>query len=207
MSLGGCLRAWIALVALEIILTLAFVPAERLHALIASEIATSRAAVGAAETERIVAAAQEDLHWFIAAVPFAASREPANSEDSPITGATRGSQLVGERLRALAFLGVYRLCWLRTALAPLLACVIAAAIDGLAVRRRRAFTFATTSTVIYNAASYLMVSTSMLPLMYFIAPMPIPVACLPFAGLAVAGAVWTLLAHLPGAAPIVGLRT
>jgi len=87
------------------------------------------------------------------------------------------------------------------------ACVIAAAIDGLAVRRRRAFTFATTSTSIYNAASYLVLSAAMLPLLYLVAPIPVPTAALPLAGLAVAGAVWTFFAHLPGAAPIVGLRT
>jgi|GEM_PF-2835116 len=207
MSLVGSLRAWIALVALEIILTLAFVPAERLHALIASEIATSRAAVGEAETERIVAAAQKYLRRLIEVLPFAATREPAGTEESPMTGAKRGSALVGERFRALAFLGAYRLCWLPAALGPFVACVIAAAIDGLAVRRRRAFTFATTSTSIYNAASYLVLSAAMLPLLYLVAPIPVPTAALPLAGLAVAGAVWTFFAHLPGAAPIVGLRT
>ena len=124
-----------------------------------------------------------------------------------MTGARRASVLVGERLRALLLLGVYRLRWLRTALAPLLAFVIAAVVDGLAVRRRRAFTFATTSTVIYNAASYVVLSAAMLPLLYLAAPVPVPTAALQLAGLAVAGVVWTFFAHLPGAAPIVGLRT
>ena len=207
MSLGGFLRAWIALVGLEIILTLAFVPAERLHVLIASEVATSRAAVGEVETERVVAAAQKDLRGLIEAFPFAATRESTGTEESPMTGAKRGRALVGERFQALAFLGAYRLRWLQTVLGPSVALVIAAAIDGLAVRRRRAFTFATTSTSIYNAASYLVLSASMLPLLYLAAPIPVPTATLPLAGLAGAGAVWTFFAHLPGAAPIVGLRT
>ena len=207
MSLGGCLRAWIVLTALEVVLTLAFVSAERLHSLIVGEIAAARAVVGETETERIVTAAREDMRHLIEALPFGEAREAPTVEASPMTGAKRGSALVAERLQALLLLGAYRLRWLWTALPAFLACVTAAAIDGLAVRRRRAFTFATTSTVIYNAASYLVLSAAMLPLLYLVIPIPLPIAALPLAGLAVAGAVWTFFAHLPGAAPVIGLRT
>lgn len=212
MSLGGCIRAWIILLALEIVFTLAFVPPARLRALIAAELTASRAALGERDADRVVSMSHEAFRAVLEALP-ALNPETDRSGDapqwleSPMQGAQRAIAIGLERVHGVLFLALYRLHWMREALIPLVACVAAAAVDGLAVRRRRAFTFATTSTAIYNAASYFVLSASMLPLLYLFAPIAVPAAALPLAGLAVAGAVWMFCAHLPGAAPIIGLRT
>ncbi len=212
MSLGGCIRAWIILLALEIVFTLAFVPPARLRALIAAELTASRVVLGERDTDRVVSVSNEAFTTVLEAWPALnpeadSSRDALQWLESPMQGAQRGIAIVRERVHGLLFLALYRLNWMREALIPLIACVAAAAVDGLAVRRRRAFTFATTSTALYNAASYFVLSASMLPLLYLFAPIALPAAVLPLAGLAVAAAVWTFCAHLPGAAPIIGLRT
>ena len=203
MSLAGFLRVWLALFALENLLTLAFVPPPRLRTVMASEIAESRRVLGDEATERAVRGARESFKAVVRAMPFLEARDES---ESPIRPARRGFDRVLERGQALVELALYRASVQGGFLIPILAIITAAAIDGLAMRRRRAFSFATTSTAVYNTASYLVLSTLVLPLLYLAAAVPVSPAFFPIIGIAAAGAVWVFLAHLPGAAPIIRSR-
>ncbi|HXN15428.1 MAG TPA: DUF4400 domain-containing protein, partial [Usitatibacter sp.] len=128
-------------------------------------------------------------------------------DEYPAEPTQRGITIVIERLRSLLFLALYRLSAIGEAALPLMLGILAAAIDGLAVRRRRAYSFATTSTAAYNAATYILLSLSMSAFLYLVAPLALPAALLPLAAFGAAGAVWIVFAHLPGAGPLIGLRT
>jgi lipopolysaccharide export LptBFGC system permease protein LptF len=195
---------WIALFALEILLTLSFVPPHRLRAVISAELTESKRMLGDENADRAVRAANDAYGNLLAATPLVGARE---EPESPIRPARRGIDVILARGEALLYLALFRINTLRGLAIPTMALVFAAAVDGLAMRRRRAFSFATTSTAVYNAASYLVLSFSVLPLLYLMAPVPVSPAALPIAGIAAAGAVWVFLAHLPGAAPISRWRT
>ena len=206
MSLGGCLRGAIAVLVLEVVLTLAFVSSTRLEAIASQDIASGAAMVGAGAQERITTTTGSALAWFHEA--WSRDEHPsAEQEDAVIAPAQRGSDRV--RRKALAFLQIFtiRLAIAREFIGPALACMVAAAIDGLAIRRRRAFTFATTSTVVYNAATYGLLLAVMIPLLYFAAPVALSMWAFPMAGLGMVLATWAFFAYFPGAAPIIGLRT
>ena len=209
MSLGGCLRMWLAILVAEIGLTLMLVPPAKIQALVEAELSDSRVLLGAADTDRVVEATNRSFEAVVGSVGSSAPRPPhiADSDEPVAQGMARASSVVIERVRGVVYLALYRLHWMRESILPLSLIAIAAAIDGLVVRRRRAYTFTSTSTSAYSAATYLVLSASFLPLFYLVAPVAVPAAALPLAGLAFAGAIWVLFAHLPGAGSIMGLRT
>lgn len=200
---------WVILLVGEILLTLAFVPPAKIRTLVETELANSRALLGQRDTDRVIGATNRSFEAIVAPRPSSAAgrpESPGGAEERVVQGLGRASSVVMERVRGLAYLALYRLHWMGESILPLSVISVGAAIDGLVVRRRRAYTFTSTSTSAYSAATYLVLSASFLPLLYLVAPIAVPAAALPLAGLAFAGAVWVFFAHLPGAGSIMGLR-
>ena len=204
MTLGGCLRMWLIVFFIEAVCLLAFVSPEKVRAVIAAEVEDSRARLGAEDTERIVVATNATFGELFDATPDIATAVP----DDRLAGTIEKLKVaIHQRLEAVVYLVAYRLSWLRAGLLPVAFISIAAGVDGLVVRRRRAYAFSSTSTSAFGAGAFLVLSASMLPLLYLIAPVRVPVLALPLAGLAFSGAVWLICAHLPGAGTIRGLNS
>lgn len=211
MTLGKCFQLWFGLLVVCIVLILVFISPTWLSGVVAREVAESRMTVGSKDTDRVVAATNE---WYLCAferheMRVAQTKAKTVQHNGARTSIALNRLLAGavERFDYIGYLIMFRLQWLVEAGMPILLFVIAAAIDGLAIRRRRAYTFAYTSTVVYNASSYVVLTVAFLPLIYLIAPVVVPVTFLPFAGIGIAAAVWVFFAHLPGAAPMIGMRT
>jgi len=205
MTLGGCFRFGVAILALEMMLTVAYCSASRLNEL--ASIAIGDYALAHSETKgRVLARAKAIIAAVDSTWPEAAPRQEGDD-----LGATSPAQRGSDRLVGNA-IGLLRLVAVRMAIAedvmfPALACLVAAAIDGLAIRRRRAFTFATTSTVLYNAAGYGVLLSVLVPAICLAAPARTAMAAMPAVALGMALAIWTFFAYLPGAGPLIGLRT
>lgn len=212
MTLVKCIQVWLALFVLTAVLVLVFVPTARLSAAVQSEVESARATLGTTDTDRVVAAANR-WHSVVFSSSLAVSAANATSRDSN-DGVKGASYAFGRILKAaqesvsyVSYLAIFRVQWLLESAVSILLFVAAASVDGWAIRRRRAYSFAYTSTVVYNASAYVVLTAAFLPLFYLILPFPAPPALLPAAGVAIAGAVWVFFAHLPGAAPIVGMTT
>jgi uncharacterized protein DUF4400 len=198
-----CFRVWIALWALEILLTLSFVEPSRLDTLVELEFARSRQTLGDAGAEQ---AGRRTGALLAPLLKGAASESAQEPDSSPMHAAGQAIGRIGERARALLVLMTFRVCsWWELSVAGA-ACVAAAGVDGLMVRRRRAFRFATTSTVLYNAAGYMLICALMAPLVCLVAPVALPPATPLVGALAAAGAVWLLCAHLPGPSTVIGAQ-
>jgi hypothetical protein len=204
MTLGGCLRMWLIVFFVEAVCMLAFVSPEKVRAVIAAEVEDSRVRLGAEDTERIVQATNQTFGDVFEATP---DIDAGISDDRLARGVEQLKIAIRLRLEAVVYLIAYRLSWLRAGLLPVAFISIAAGVDGLVVRRRRAYAFSSTSTSAFGAGAFLVLSVSMLPLLYLIAPVRVPVLALPLAGLAFSGAVWLICAHLPGAGTIRGLNS
>ena len=195
MSLGGCVRAWFALLTLEVLLTLAFASTGHLQDVAEAEFARSRGILGNALAERVATAAVAATSLFD--VPA------GNSGVEAWQPSRRGLDVVRERGRALLLLVIIRAALWREGATAAISCVFAAAVDGLMMRRRRAFEFETVNTALYNAAAYLLICATMASLACLVAPVPMPATTFVVLGLVLMIGIWTVCVHLPGPATLV----
>jgi len=188
---------WVAMLALEVLLTLAFASMQRMQDIAEREFIRLREVVGSTHAERIAIAATA-----AGASLFGMSRH-GDSDAEAWQPTRRGLDVVRERARALLLVAFLRAASWRDMATALLACAVAAAVDGLMVRRRRAFTFEPTSSALYNAAAHLLIAASMAPLACVVAPVTIPAITVAALGLVLVASVWILCAHLPGPATLI----
>lgn len=188
---------WVALLALEVLLTVAFASTERMQDIAEREFIRLREVVDSAHAERIaIAATAADTSL------FGMSRH-GDTDAEAWQPTRRGLDVIRARARALLLVAILRVAAWRDMATALLGCAVAAAVDGLMVRRRRAFTLETTSSALYNSAAHLLISANMALLACLVAPVSIPAITAAALGLVLVASVWILCAHLPGPATLV----
>lgn len=187
---------WIAFLALEVMLTLAFASTERMRGGAEEEFIRLRGIFGNAPAEHVaIAAIAADRSLF-------GLNGRGDSDMEAWQPSRRGLEVVRERARAMLMVAILRAALWRDLAIALLACSVAAAVDGLMVRRRRAFTFRTPNSALYNAAGYVLIGSTVAPLACLLAPVSIPPSAPATAGLCVVASVWILCANLPGPATL-----
>lgn len=202
MSLGACLRVWIALWALEVLLTVTFAPQGHLSQLAESEFRQ----LSEAQPQHAKLAV-ERVTSLLPRLPALRDFTPSAPENTAMEGGSRAIEAVARSLRALVVLALFRLSASGEWVIAWLVCGWAAAADGLMVRRRRAFTFTTTSTALYNMAGYVLICAIMSAGLCLAAPIGVPLAVAAAIGVAFVAASWALCAHLPGPATLLGMRS
>ncbi|MCA3018731.1 MAG: DUF4400 domain-containing protein [Rhodocyclaceae bacterium] len=215
MTLGKLFGFWFSLLMITLVVVFVGVTPAQLRDTAMIEIETSRHLIPSKDVDKIIRRVNE---WHAAftglAQSYQASQKAASGQTRNTRGAAELSQPMNNIIRGildrasyLMYLVSFRLLWLAEAMVPMAVFAIAAAIDGLAIRRRRGYTFAATSTAIYNFSSYAVMTAAFLPLYYLIAPLALPAIALSAACMCIGAAVWVFFAHLPGAAPIIGMQT
>lgn len=198
----ACLRVCVALCVLQILVVLSFVPAIRLSELAEDEY---RSLVEASGRRTMDA-------WMISVISLAAgafstrASVDESGDESPMKPASKGIQGAAQRASTAFVLAILRVMrWSDLAVA-LLAAGFAAVVDGLMVRRRRSFGFATPMPPLYNLAGYLFITALMTLPFLSVTPFTIPIWMPLCASIAAVCAVWTLCAHFPGPATLLGSR-
>lgn len=198
MGLGKHILVWIALLAVEVVLLVMASDARSVVERTMTEIQTAKRTLGADAVNRAVDTANQVYQAVKAAV--GEHEQTSGAKGAPFSSViARADQRLRHAITialTLLYRAVFRLS-LHAYWMPIIATVCAAAIvDGWATRARKKYEFEFTNPVRFNSGRHVLVLLSFLPVALVASPLELPTLLVPVWGIAVAAALWVMVANI-----------